>query len=226
MEHDKSTASPAIARARCARWPGRVLRWALLAVLLIVGWRAYDIVFGGNFHAVAEGQCYRSAQPSAGNLTRIVRRHGIRTVINLRGLQDDEEEEPWYPIEIRTARALGVKLVHVGLWSFTPPEREEFRLLVRSLADDPGPFLIHCHSGSDRTGLAAALFLLLRTEATLPQAKHQLSIYYGHFPWGRASCHDRVLDCYGRWLTSQSKQHSPQLLRQWALEVYDEHVEP
>ena len=39
----------------------------------------------GNFHEVKAGEFYRSAQPSADALSRYIDRHGIRTVINLRG---------------------------------------------------------------------------------------------------------------------------------------------
>ena len=93
--------------------------------------------------------------------------------------------------------------------------------MIRSLANDPPPFFLHCYSGSDRTGMASALFLLLRTDTTLPQARRQLSLYYGHIPYGRAGCQDQVLDGYERWLGSIEREHSPKLLRQWGTEVYD-----
>lgn len=203
----------------------RLLGWTILLVIAFILWRVYDIFLGGNFGTVLAGQCYRGAQPADEDLQRIVKRQGVRTVINLRGLQDDEPDELWYPIEIHTCAALGVKLVHIGLWSYTPPPLEEFHKLVTSLAEDPAPFFIHCHSGSDRTGMAAALFLLLRTDTSLNDAKKQLNLYHGHAPWGRARCHDRLFDCYARWLSGQGKEHSPELLWHWAMTVYDEKVD-
>ena len=67
--------------------------------------------------------------------------YGIRTVINLRGVTDDEE---WYHAEVKAAKELGVKLVDVGMWSNSPPPKGEFRILIRSLAEDEGPFFVHC----------------------------------------------------------------------------------
>jgi protein tyrosine/serine phosphatase len=214
-----SAISPA--RTKRRRWRRWAL-WILLVLALIPGWRLYHILLAGNFHVVEADQCYRAAQPSPSELAAQVRHYGIRTVINLRGISEDED---WYPLEVKMARELGVKLVDVGMWSNSPPEVEEFRNLIRSLADDSAPFLIHCFSGSDRTGLGSALYLLLRTQATLPEARRQLGMYYGHIPRGRACCQDRVLDCYENWLGGINQLHSPELLRRWGLEVYDGRVD-
>jgi protein tyrosine/serine phosphatase len=196
----------------------RPVLWGLLVLALVPGWRLYHILLAGNFHVVDESRCYRAAQPTAAELTAMVRRYGIRTVINLRGISDDEE---WYPLEVKVAKDLGIELVDVGMWSNSPPEIQEFRNLIHALADGKEPLLIHCNSGSDRTGLGSALYLLLRTDATLPQARQQLGLYYGHIPYSRASCQDRVLDCYENWLSNNNQRHTPELLRRWGLDVYD-----
>jgi protein tyrosine/serine phosphatase len=83
--------------------------------------------------------------------------------------------------------------------------------------------LIHCRSGCDRTGLVSALALLLRTEATLGQARRQLSLYYGHYPFGLATCLDRVLDDYEDWLRQKGLEHRAAYLRQWAHTAYAPH---
>jgi protein tyrosine/serine phosphatase len=196
----------------------RLILSALLGLAFIPGWRLYHILLAGNFHVVDTGRCYRGAQPSPAKLADLVRRYGVRTVINLRGVADDED---WYPDEVNSARELGIKLVDVGMWSNSPPEVDEFRKLIRSLSEDEGPFFVHCFYGSDRTGLGSALYLLLRTSATLPEARRQLALYFGHIPRGRASCQDGVLDCYENWLRSIGSPHSPKMLRRWGLEVYD-----
>jgi protein tyrosine/serine phosphatase len=43
------------------------------------------------------------------------------------------------------------------------------------------PILIHCKAGSDRTGLAAALYLLTVNKPDEAAAEGQLSIRFGHF---------------------------------------------
>jgi protein tyrosine/serine phosphatase len=43
--------------------------------------------------------------------------------------------------------------------------------------------LIHSKSGADRTGLAAAMFKYAIAARSVDEAKNQLSIRYGHFPY-------------------------------------------
>jgi protein tyrosine/serine phosphatase len=54
--------------------------------------------------------------------------------------------------------------------------------LVEALRDAPKPLLIHCRAGSDRTGLASALYVASHG-GTYRDACEQLSLYYGHFPY-------------------------------------------
>lgn len=51
----------------------------------------------------------------------------------------------------------------------------------------PKPLLIHCESGADRSGLAAALYLAAISGAGEEVAEEQLGLKYGHIsePWGR-----------------------------------------
>ncbi|MBK8025175.1 MAG: tyrosine-protein phosphatase [Chloroflexi bacterium] len=62
----------------------------------------------------------------------------------------------------------------------------------------PKPTLIHCKAGADRTGLAAALFLMSQG-TSFDQAAQQLSLKYFHFPWlGSPSvAMDQTLNAYG-----------------------------
>jgi protein tyrosine phosphatase (PTP) superfamily phosphohydrolase (DUF442 family) len=190
---------------------------ALLTCLVLpVALHGWYIAFGGNLHTVLAGQLYRSAQPSGPDLQKLVAAYSIRTVINLRG----DDTAPWYYEEHEAASLLHVQVVDVGLWAGQPPAADQFRLLVDTLADAPGAILVHCYSGGDRSGLAAALGVLLRSEGTIAEARRQLSIYYGHNPFGKASCHDRVLDRYEAWLMRNNLKHNPRQLQVWAQTVY------
>jgi len=193
---------------------------ALLGLFVMLLAEVLGIFAGTNFHAVVPHRCYRCGQPTPTSLGEMVRGLGIRTVVNLRG--DNNDEEPWFPPEVAAAEALGVHLVHVGLSAYTPPSGEALRELIRALDNGPEPLLLHCHSGSDRTGLASAVYLLLRTDTPLEVAQEQIHPRYGHNPWGGAACQRLVLAQYADWLRAHGYEHRSERLRQWAWDDYDE----
>jgi protein tyrosine/serine phosphatase len=198
------------------RWQYRLLAAVFAFLMLPVLFHGWHVLVAGNFHTVVAGKVYRSAQPSSADLQRFVAAYHIRTIINLRG----DNTEPWYHQEHETARTLGVRVVDVGLWACQPPPADQLCLLVDTLADAPEAILVHCNSGGDRSGLAAALAILLRSDGTIAEAHRQLSLYFGHNPFGKASCNERVLDKYEEWLTKNGMRHSAERLRVWAQSVY------
>ncbi|PZO67402.1 MAG: protein tyrosine phosphatase [Paracoccus denitrificans] len=131
----------------------------------------------GNFHPIVPGEAFRSAQPSEADLALWAKDHGIRSVINLRGPQSGT---PWYDAEIAASDALGLAHYDFGMSAGRQLSRSEATRLIALLRDAPKPVLIHCKSGSDRTGLAAALYLAQRGSGER-LAEAQISIRYGHF---------------------------------------------
>ena len=77
------------------------------------------------------------------------------------------------------------------------PPPESMEALIEEFDTLPRPLLIHCAAGSDRTGLACALYTHLYEGVPLDraQARH-LTWRYGHWPWGRAQAMDRFFDLY------------------------------
>lgn len=202
---------------RRSKWSWLV--WSLLALgmfHLLVGRNLLYVAFGLNFHAVVENQCYRAGQPSPQELEKIVRDFGIRTIFNLRGTNVGT---PWYEEEQQTARALGVDIVDFSMSAYTRPPRQTFQQLIRTFDQARGPILLHCWNGGDRTGLAAAFYLLLKSDASFEQAQKQLSLRFGHNPW-KAKCQDEILIEYQNWLEAQSLDHAPDHFRRWLLEEY------
>jgi protein tyrosine phosphatase (PTP) superfamily phosphohydrolase (DUF442 family) len=189
----------------------------MLGLVLAFGVEILHVVFGTNLHTVAPGMCYRSAQLSADRLQDVVHRLGIRTVINLRG---PNEGESWYQDEARAVKELGIDKVDIRLSGYAPPEDADFHKLIDALKDMKYPILVHCHSGSDRSGLASALFLLLKTDAGLAEARGQVSLRFGHNPFGSATCPETVLNEYSHWLEKSGQKHSPENLQRWAHTVY------
>lgn len=138
------------------------------------------VVWAGNFHTVAEGQLYRSAQLDKRDLADVIAVHNIRSILNLRGAHPGEG---WYDDEVATADARQVTHYDVPISASRPVAPETMQRLVEILRAAPKPLLIHCKSGADRTGLVAALYRYVVKGQTGPEAETELSIIYGHFPY-------------------------------------------
>jgi protein tyrosine/serine phosphatase len=129
---------------------------------------------------VIDGALYRSGQLNQTQLADVIRRHGIRSILNLRG---SHPADSWYTGEIAVSKELGVA-------HFDYPISARRRVTVEQIADllsiiraAPKPLLVHCGSGADRSGFVAALYLLDVEHADPIEADGQLSLFYGHFPY-------------------------------------------
>jgi uncharacterized protein (TIGR01244 family) len=149
------------------------------AIALIVGMFALNLVVSDNFHTVSPGQIYRSAQMTPDALSRAVQQHGIKTVVNLRG----NVEEDWYNAETNASAKLGVKHYDFSLSATTELTDPQMGEILATIAAAPKPVLIHCKSGSDRTGLISALCVYDLDGKSASAASRQLSVLYGHVPW-------------------------------------------
>jgi protein tyrosine phosphatase (PTP) superfamily phosphohydrolase (DUF442 family) len=184
----------------------------LLGAAAAVAAEAGRIALVGNWHAVVPGRAYRCAQLSPGRLADRARRHGVRTVINLRGCCP---EFPWYAGEARATRDLDIAQEDVTLSATKLPAPDELRRLVEVIDRSEYPLLIHCRQGVDRTGLTAALILLLTTDASLAEARRQLGPRFGHVPFGPTRAMTRFFDLYEAWLRSAGLAHSREAVRRW-----------
>lgn len=166
-----------LASAQGAGMTRSLLRLSVLIILLMAsaaGWAAW-LQANGNFHAVIAGELYRSAQPDAAHLEKWVADHHIRSVVNLRGAS----EAAWYRGEREASARLSLIHVDFAMRDSEMVSEAQAQDLVALLDSLPKPILIHCKAGSDRTGLAAALYLAGHGygEAT---AERQISFRYGH----------------------------------------------
>jgi len=171
---------------------------------------AGDILY--NFHWVVPGEAARAMQAWAGGLKTFLRRRGIKSIINLRGRNDDLS---WWRGETAAAQSIGVAHLDAMLDSRKLPTRAMLVTLIESFDAAPKPFLLKCSGGQDRTSFAAALYLIHRDGWTaMEKAKEQFARFpYLHFP----KSHQRWLKHFPDFARADS-EGAP--LAQWARDTY------
>jgi hypothetical protein len=189
----------------------------LCGVGIGAGVEAARVLLGDNFHALLPGQVYRCAQRTGPELEWLIRSHGIRTVINLRGCG---APSPWYMDECRATLRCDVSQEDICLSAGRLPPADGVRRLIEVLDRTAYPILLHCRRGADRTGLASGIVLLLQTDVDLEGAWGQLGLRYGHFPFGRPACLHRFFALYRGWLEQMGLKHTAAHFRRWAVEGY------
>ncbi|HEX3654129.1 MAG TPA: hypothetical protein VHU18_15010 [Rhizomicrobium sp.] len=110
-----------------------------------------------NFHWVVRGELARSSQAYLGFLARLLRGHGIRSVINLRGAKPGWR---WWNYETRVCAGLGVAHRDVRFNSRRLPSRAILLDMLDAFDAAPRPLLVKCSGGQDRTSFASALYIL------------------------------------------------------------------
>jgi protein tyrosine/serine phosphatase len=159
-------------------WARRGLR-ILLAVVAAIGVYAGYLVTTANFHTVIAGTLYCSAQPSPEDIALWRQRYGIKTIVNLRGPNPAHD---WYRNERAVARGLGIRLIDSRMSSKRETSATDVEELLAILSTAEAPVLIHCRSGVDRSGLAAAFYVAGVAGVSEFFAELQLTPIYGHLP--------------------------------------------
>ncbi len=167
-------------------------------------------VWWKNFHRVADG-VYRANQPSPARLAEF-RDMGIKTILNLRGAA----EHSHYLFEREACDTLGLTLIDHRLYASDLASRQELLELIEIMARMEKPAVMHCKSGSDRTGFAAVIYLHEFCAVPLGTALAQLNWRYLHFKKSKNGILDLFFQAYLR-----ESQKDPQSLRHWIANRYD-----
>ena len=162
--------------------------------------RLWYLAEQGNFHPITPGEAYRSAQLDKDELEYYIRKFGIRSVINLNG---KDVGEPLYAEETATCRDMGVRHYDLGLSAGKKPSSHEIEKLLKLFRIAPRPVLIHCRAGADRSGLAAALWKVAIDGEPTSVARDQLSIRYGHMPFGPTQVLDQF---FAEWIPQEESK--------------------
>ena len=118
-----------------------------------------------NFKQVSE-HIYRGGQP-LGDGYNLLKSKGIKTIINLRGVDSGES----YSAEFR--------YIHLPIQAHYPKEEDVITFLKVMSEEDRGTVFIHCFHGSDRTGLFVAIYRVVYEGWTKEEALHEM-VHGGH----------------------------------------------
>ena len=198
----------------------RFIRATLLVLLLAGTCLALAVTYrrvSGNLGTVIAGRVYRSAQLSPAQLTREIARHKIRTVLNLRGPNPDQD---WYNREVEASLASGVEHISLSMASDQWMSRDQVRTLLDVLDRAEYPWLVHCEFGAERTGLVSAVIALMRPGSKLSEGLGEFTPGYLFLP-----VHDGLVMLghireYEAWLQRTGQAHAPGTLRHWLLTEY------
>ena len=178
-------------------------------------------LFGDNFRAVVPDRVYRSGQLSPEELEDRIRRHGLKSIVNLRG---EKEDRDWYRRELEVARRHGVDFRSLDLIPERLPSRPDLVALIDRLEGLSEPILIHCSAGADRTGFASVIARMAKGGASFEEARSELSLRYGHLPFGPASEIGRIFDQYEEHRRSSGAGSDWAPFERWARELYVPYV--
>ena len=154
---------------------------------------------------------YRASQPSPSHI-RGAAKHGIKTILNLRGSRDCAS----YILEAEACRQNGLTLVDFPVNSRDMPKKETLLKARELFKTMEYPALPHCKSGADRAGFMAALFLFVHEGAPLEVATKQLHWKYGHFKQAKTGILDYFFELYAAY-----NEKRPIPFWDWVERVYD-----
>lgn len=107
-----------------------------------------------NFHVV-DKNVWRCSQPSPEAITLLKTNYGLKTILNLRGVNEAEDSEA------QLADSLGLNYISFPMDSRYPQNQDSLQMVLKIVNDSTNyPILIHCLGGKDRTGLVVALYKL------------------------------------------------------------------
>jgi protein tyrosine phosphatase (PTP) superfamily phosphohydrolase (DUF442 family) len=149
----------------------------LLILLALASPYFWSKAFEHNFHAVVPGRFYRSAEMSPDDLGRLIDEHGIKSVLDLRLSGDDPDAEGVREADV--AARHGAQYRNVSMTSSRATQRTRILKLLDAFDELPTPILVHCTSGSERSGVASAIWLMEKERRPVDEARGQLALRYG-----------------------------------------------
>ncbi len=162
-----------------------IIAAALVVFLGVPGaYYTYFFEINSNFREVVPGVVYRSAQPDSEQLMEWIDEYGLKTVINLRGKNEETAAQE------KMLERIGVEMATLKFSAYEYPIKENLISLIEAVKNCQKPVLIHCRQGMDRSGTASAIAVLLLGQGGYDQAYKQAWMPPG--PWKRKADKDNI----------------------------------
>ncbi len=183
--------------------------WLLLLAMIISATGCGTGPFTNKGYLGPNDQFIRMAQPSESDLEKVLEDDDIRSIVCLR---DHNPGKEWYDTELAFAEANELDFYAVRLSKNRLPTREQLGDLIVIYKTAEYPMLVHCQSGSDRTGFAAVVYRLVILDEPLDDALESFSIWHGHIQ--RNTPLDQLFEFYREEADGRS-------FEEWYLHDYD-----
>lgn len=147
--------------------------FGIIVGALLVIYVAFFNTAACNFGVVEEGKVYRSGQPDEKFFQELAEKYKIRTIVNLQRSMKKYERD--------FADRHGIRLIRIKMSARLDPADSDIEKFLDVVGDPANhPVLVHCYSGSDRTGLMIALKRFMLDGWSISDAEREM-IYYRHF---------------------------------------------
>lgn len=150
----------------------------LAAVIIVYSGYLYGFRLSRAFREIVDGKVYSSKQPTPEQLAEWIDKYGIKTVICLRGYSEEDTPE-----EVAVAEKKNVRMINFSWSAYNTPRHPLLKRYIKELETCQTPILIHCRSGIDRSGTAAAMAAMEIGKEDYFEAKRHSFVPAG--PWKR-----------------------------------------
>ena len=197
---------------------GKRSLYITIAAFLIVGSGYVYFRTNISFRQVVAGKVYCSRQPSPAELEKWITKYDLKTIINLRGHTGAETAE-----EVALAEKMHVRHISMHWSAGSTPPHYLLSKFISEMETCQKPMLIHCYSGIDRSGVAAALAAMAIDGENYYKAKRYSFVPPG--PWKRKqrNKHVHISDLFVKF-EDYCRQNDlvPDwpIFRKWAEDVY------
>lgn len=134
---------------------------------------------------------WRSNHPTHKRFAKL-KAQGFKSILNLRGAGGAAH----YLTEQESCAKLGLTLVDVRLNARNAAPRKDIQAVIDAFRSIERPFMMHCKSGADRAGFAAAIYLMVIEGRPVSEARGMLSLRFWHVKQSRTGVLGYILDLF------------------------------